>query len=288
MVSGRVTGRLQVFLWCAVGMLLLGAIGLLDHHTPKLSLSIFYLIPISVLSWRVGRGAGLLAALVATPVSYFALVAERDYDLFYRLWNGGSRLVIFAGAALLLANLREVLERERHRAAFDALTTLPNRRAFFEAAEAHLKAARRQGKPVALAYIDVDGFKGVNDVRGHAAGDELLKEVARSLREVTRTHDLCARLGGDEFVVLMADANAAAAERLVARIGAALTEGAKRGDWPVSFSIGMAAFDEVPLDIEELVHIADARMYEIKKKGAAERRSESRVDGVPPSRPTMG
>lgn len=273
MSENELTKGWRVAVYYTVGFLLIGAIGVLDDKTgPDLSLAIFYLIPISVLAWRVGRVAGLSAAAVGATIWYLADVADHSYtSSFYPLWNTAVRLAIFAGAAWLLANLRMVLDRERLLAALDPLTTLPNRRAFFEAAQERLKVARKLKHPVALAYIDIDGFKGVNDTQGHASGDELLKEVAHSLRRVTRAKDLVARLGGDEFVVLLAEANGEITERLIQRIDEALMEGARRGDWPVSFSIGRVIFDTIPAGIEEMVQAADMKMYALKRQRSTRR-----------------
>jgi len=261
----------RVVLYYAFGMLAIATIGEVDDWTgPHLSLSLFYLVPISALAWRVGRTAGLSASVVAATAWYLADMADRVYpNGFYALWNGGVRLGVFLVVTVLLANLREALERERQLAALDPLTALPNRRAFFEAAQERLKSVRKQKLPIAIAFLDIDGFKGVNDHQGHASGDELLKEVAHSLRRVTRTRDLVARLGGDEFVVLLTEADAEVTDALIRRMDEALIEGARRGGWPVSFSIGRVVFDEVPADIDAMVHAADAQMYGLKRQRAA-------------------
>ena len=143
-------------------------------------------------------------------------------------------LLVAAGGALLTAMLAVLVltlgrSRERalwlvdektaelrHQALHDALTGLPNRVLAMDRAEHMLARARRERLPVAALYVDVDGFKHVNDTFGHAAGDELLRLVAQRLRSVVREGDTAARLGGDEFVVLVEGATLAAWPELVA------------------------------------------------------------------------
>src|SRR5204862_6902277 len=103
---------------------------------------------------------------------------------------------------LILNSLKETLEREQLRAHRDDLTGLYNRRAFVELGKAELARARRYNHPMAVAFIDVDDFKLINDHFGHEVGDELLKTVGRTLSHSLRSTDLIARLGGDEFIVL--------------------------------------------------------------------------------------
>ncbi len=112
----------------------------------------------------------------------------------------------------------EELHSYRTEARTDALTDLPNRRAFDDELERRVAAFRRQGIPLGVLLVDVDRFKGVNDQHGHQVGDLVLKEVAKALRSVVRDCDLLARYGGEEFVVLLAGSTqaefAAAAERM--------------------------------------------------------------------------
>ena len=105
---------------------------------------------------------------------------------------------------MLQAQLEEEQTRLTHQALHDALTGLPNRVLFLERLAQSVEAASRRSIHSAVLFIDIDRFKAVNDIAGHAAGDQLLIGVARRLREVLRPADTVARLGGDEFVVLCA------------------------------------------------------------------------------------
>jgi diguanylate cyclase len=138
-------------------------------------------------------------------------------------------------AHLSHANLYEAESRESRQ---DALTGLPNRRAFEERLPVELARASRHGRPVALCLLDLDGFKGVNDCLGHPAGDEVLRAVARILDE-SRAGDDCFRIGGDEFAILMPDTSrgeaTVAAERVAAKV-----RSAGLGEGGIGVSLGIA------------------------------------------------
>jgi diguanylate cyclase (GGDEF)-like protein len=172
-----------------------------------------------------------------------------------------------------LAALRERLGREELLARTDALTHIPNRRAFFEAAALEVERARRTGRPITAAYVDVDGFKDVNDRLGHAQGDALLVSVAQTLRSATRAIDAVARLGGDEFGLVLPDTDAAKAEGLLVRLRAAVVDAMGRDGWGTSVSIGAATFLSPPASVDEMMARADELMYAAKhdEKGSIRR-----------------
>jgi diguanylate cyclase (GGDEF)-like protein len=145
----------------------------------------------------------------------------------------------------------------------DPLTGVLNRRGFLEAGERELDRARRYGRPLALAFVDIRGLKGVNDTEGHLAGDKLLKQVTMLLTESARTHDLVGRIGGDELAVLLAEQSADGAEAMTQRVEAQIPAyraslGLVTG-WDVT--IGTATFPEDGDDLEQLLDAADRRLY---------------------------
>ncbi|APX94248.1 sensor domain-containing diguanylate cyclase [Halomonas sp. 1513] len=155
----------------------------------------------------------------------------------------------------------------------DVLTGLPNRRALDERLPEAMARVVRSGKPLALLFMDLDGFKAVNDEHGHDAGDALLREIARRLRHAVRRTDHVARLAGDEFVVLLEGIGAgdalAFAEKLVARVTAPVRLGDAQAK--VSTSIGVALFG--PGDVgtaAQLLKRADVAMYAAKRAGKAQ------------------
>jgi len=155
------------------------------------------------------------------------------------------------------------------RATTDELTTLPNRATFEAWLSRELGCARRDQRPLALLLIDVDHFKQVNDQRGHAAGDRVLREVALRLRAAVRGEDLLARVGGEEFGVLLPGADLAAAAEVGERIGShvrAAPIAVAEGSVAVTVSTGAVALD--PHDDElSFVSRADLRLYEAKRDG---------------------
>jgi diguanylate cyclase (GGDEF)-like protein len=136
----------------------------------------------------------------------------------------------------------------------DPLTGCLNRRGFEERALAEITAAARRARPGAILLLDVDHFKQVNDKRGHAAGDELLRWVVQTIRDCVRPTDAIGRLGGDEFAVLFAEIEPAAAVETAARMTTALTRRAP-------CSIGLASFPMDGTELEDLMREADACLY---------------------------
>ncbi|CAN5609843.1 hypothetical protein BH10ACT10_BH10ACT10_28560 [soil metagenome] len=153
----------------------------------------------------------------------------------------------------------------------DPLTGLMNRRRFEERVETELWEAEVGEAALALLFLDLDGFKAVNDTIGHAGGDELLQVVGSRLKRHLRRSDLLARLGGDEFLVALTGLDRASAretaEQVATQLTAALREPQEvRGrQVAVSVSIGISVFPEDAHEFGRLVHVADARMYELKQ-----------------------
>jgi diguanylate cyclase (GGDEF)-like protein/PAS domain S-box-containing protein len=179
----------------------------------------------------------------------------------------------------LVMNVRDVSERKafeaelEHQAFHDVLTGLPNRGLFRNRVEQALADHRRDGRPVTVMFLDLDDFKNVNDSLGHAAGDELLREVARRLDDCMRTVDTAARLGGDEFGLLIQSSETELqaveiAERVMSQVSDAMTiEGISV---VTGTSIGIAfsgAGTQALADADQLLRNADAAMYMAKQRG---------------------
>ena len=173
------------------------------------------------------------------------------------------------GVFIDLFNLKREAEELAHRALHDDLTGLPNRTLFHDRLEIALKRTQRERTLLGVFFIDLDGFKPVNDTYGHDAGDALLVEIARRLRAVVRPADTVARLGGDEFAVLSEAVEGEAgavriAERLITAVAEpfAVAGGAAR----VTSSVGIALADE-PLYPDVMLRAADEAMYAAKAAG---------------------
>jgi diguanylate cyclase (GGDEF)-like protein/PAS domain S-box-containing protein len=178
-----------------------------------------------------------------------------------------------AGYVALLVDVTERKAAEAKIAALastDALTGLPNRRSLVERLEQAVPLALRRQGMLALLFVDLDGFKGVNDSLGHEAGDRLLVEVARRLQAVVRRSDTVARPGGDEFIVLLIDpgpveAIIAKAESLIAAIQQPVAVAGAEAR--VGASIGIALCPDHATTPETLTRKADLAMYEAKRAG---------------------
>ena len=155
----------------------------------------------------------------------------------------------------------------------DILTGLPNRAQLRHLITTAIDACPT-GSHVALAFLDVDHFKDVNDTLGHAAGDELLVQLAQRLREHIGPGDMLGRLGGDEFVILLPQRNAEGAERVAADIAEALARPLRLGSklMPMSASIGISLYPDHATDIDTLMQQADAAMYMAKQAGRSTHR----------------
>jgi diguanylate cyclase (GGDEF)-like protein len=219
-------------------------------------------------AWTVNvSGAPVVGGLSATAQGLLVLaIGSVVSALLFALI-----LVLARSRERALGMVYEKTGQLRHQALHDALTGLPNRVLALDRAQQMLARARRQQIPVAALYVDIDGFKHVNDTFGHAAGDELLQTVAARLTTVVREGDTAARLGGDEFVVLLEGSALDAGPELVAeRLLDVLREpydlSHKLGrQLSISASIGIASGARESAD--ELLRDADLALYRAKAEG---------------------
>jgi len=177
--------------------------------------------------------------------------------------------------------LREELSEKNRELASDAntdpLTRVPNRRAFDEFRKAAVDQVKRNTQPISVLMLDLDKFKAVNDTYGHAAGDEVLREVTRRWSEQMRASDILVRLGGEEFTVLLPQATMAQAElvaekfrEVTARSPIAVElPGGKQAALDITVSIGLASTDRIKDDasLDQLMALADEALYQAKRKG---------------------
>jgi diguanylate cyclase (GGDEF)-like protein len=255
--------------WMTTGLILVTGVGVVDVWSgSELAFSLFYLIPIALVTWFAGKKLGLLITVVSAIAWYVAdaLGGQSYSQPIVGYWNAAIRLSFFAVVTLLLPALKQ-LEREKAMARTDYLTGAANRRFFLEVVQRELDRTERYKHPFAIAYIDLDGFKTVNDQWGHRVGDELLCVVVNQAKKYLRKPDLIARLGGDEFMLLLTEADQAASQIIVPRIRLALLDEMQRNSWPVTFSIGVLICHHAKLTTDELIKKADELMYSIKKNG---------------------
>jgi len=244
----------------------------------------------AILDWNMPGADGVDVCRAVrereAPYVYVILLTARDRreDLVVALDSGADDYLTKPfDAAELKARLRSgvrVLELQdrlitaqealRVEAMHDHLTGLWNRRMIVEQLGRELRRAGHEKRPLAIALADVDFFKRVNDTYGHAAGDDVLREIARRTRSVVRDYDFVGRYGGEEFLVLLPTCDDVTARHVAERIRARVAAGAVRaGDAliDVTLSLGLAWTGNAIEDASALIQIADAALYRAKAAG---------------------
>ena len=232
------------------------------------------------LTFRRLRVASLVVAtLVAPGVLAVQYVAGWRLDVWPVVVGSVVMFVLVVGRMNFAIDQISAVNRQReqlqaelaHQALHDSLTGLPNRAQAMRLLKASLSRAQRSGTSTALLFLDLDGFKAVNDRYGHRAGDELLCVVARRMRSEIREGDTAARLGGDEFLVVLEEVDTGSgavtvAERLIEAISQPVVlEGGTKAK--VGASIGVALGSSATTEPEELLHDADMAVYRAKSRG---------------------
>ena len=214
-----------------------------------------------ILAWLIGgRIAKSITALISPAKALGSRKAVRIPALHFKEANA-------LGQALLDAET--TLQRTQYEAHHDALTGMANRAMFDIVVDQQILLCQRNGSSLAIMYIDLDGFKAVNDTYGHSVGDLLLKEVAQRITRAIRHSDFAARFGGDEFAIALIDSDVVAAKIFAENLLNILSESYRLGqiDANVSASIGVAGYPDSGADLATLLESADSAMYKAKISG---------------------
>ena len=253
--------------WTITGGAIVGLLGILDAGTGnELTLSLFYLIPIFLVTWAVDRRTGIFMSLLSGLTLLGAEIAAGQtysHPVFYFL-NTTVRTLFYVVVVFLVAEVQRSRKEEQLAARTDFITGAVNARYFNELLQMEISRIRRYPHPITLVYVDVDNFKLVNDLFGHKIGDEVLRCIASELKLQLRTTDTVARMGGDEFVMLLPSTRQSEARVVVTKVYANLIEKMQQRNWPVTFSMGVVTCEFSPYSAEQLVNMADELMYEVK------------------------
>jgi diguanylate cyclase (GGDEF)-like protein len=255
-----------------VAVALLAVLGIIDYtSSADLSFLVFYLAPVFLVTLRSGLWPGVLMSVAGTAVWFLAntsLFEGSSADLL-PIWNLAEVLCVFVFFTYLLSALVEALRYERTMSRFDPLTGVANRRYFREMLDLEISRARRYRRPFSLVYMDLDDFKVVNDLHGHATGDALLRAVADAIVLSTRDVDTPGRLGGDEFGLILPEAGHDAAQTALLKLQARIAAEMDKNGWPVTATLGAVTYGDPIVSAEEMIALADRQMYARK----AERRA---------------
>jgi diguanylate cyclase (GGDEF)-like protein len=247
-----------------------------DYITgPELDVCFLLTLPIFLVAWRFGWLMGILSSLIS---SVAALQVQFLENVVYThpivAWLNTITLFLYLAIfGSLVHALRLEMERRMQLARTDSLTGLLNRRAFDDLLQNEMYRLIRFKRAFTLLYFDLDRFKWVNDTKGHRAGDELLKGVARVVLGSVRETDVVGRIGGDEFAVLLSETGEEAAKSAASNLEANLAGLFLGTGYPVSASFGWVTCSKPHTSIVALWEDVDKRMYREKsrhKSGGAE------------------
>lgn len=209
------------------------------------------------------------------------IASHPDYmDIASHVWNMQKSLI---SIGMILVMLEDQVSNNEWLALHDELTGLPNRRLFAARLTTAIEFAARRDTSLTVVVVDVNDFKTINDTLGHLAGDQVLREVASTLRKNIRASDTVARLGGDEFIIVAGEMGSeGAVERFVTSLENAVERPITVNDQAmvVSASIGFAVYPRDAKDATRLLRIADQRMYALKRRPVQSTRAPSVVSSV--------
>jgi diguanylate cyclase (GGDEF)-like protein len=249
-----------------IGLLCVSMIAMLDYLGGwELHLSHFYIFPIVLVSWFVNKRTGILVAVCSAWIWFISggLEGAKHSSGIIAYWNSSMLAGVLIALAYVVARLRARFDRISDAANKDFLTGLPNARAFYELAAHEMKKSFGL-EPLALAYIDLEGFKWINHRFGYATGDHMLCSIAQTILQRTVRKDLVGRIGGTAFAVLMPNTNSDGAHFILEKIHNELKNERRRYAQPVQVFISAVACTKAPRSVAQLIHQAETSMKRMK------------------------
>jgi len=263
----------------AVALVSLATVCALDLMVgTQASLMFLYLLLAGLAAWSLGERKGLAFGLLIAGSG--AAVHHLEHHLFSGqgqapapapyLWNLFARILIVSMVVALVSGMHMALQLERWRASTDGLTGVLNKASFQARMGKTVAAAYGTDRGFILCYMDLDGFKQINDRHGHSAGDEVLRLFANAAVDAIRDGDLFARIGGDEFVALLNIPRIDDGDHIATLVHRRLSAILARTGLSVSCSMGALVATAAQLEsLEAAVQLADSLMYEVKHSGKA-------------------
>ncbi len=244
--------------------------GYLDYKISYFDFFIFYAIILVFSSMFISTYDGIAASIIIGVVNYFGnkehLIGASDFLLYLNFFLN---FLVFLIIALIVGQTRKSLLKEMTLSRTDYMTGAVNKRFFTEILGQEIDRMKRGGHPFSLVFIDMDNFKKANDTFGHSAGDSILKTGVIVMKSITRKIDTTCRLGGDEFLILMPNTDSKDSLIVLTRLQEKFLSEMHKNDYPVTLSIGVVAFNNVPESVDIAIKAGDAAMYEAKNSGKA-------------------
>lgn len=181
--------------------------------------------------------------------------------------NGRERCLTYEEQEQYIRALLTLYIAERDSSRRDGTTGALNERGFREQLSHEMSRFRRHQRPLTVVYLDLDGFKTVNDTLGHSTGNVVLRVVAQTMQRSVRDVDFVARLHGDEFALLLPETSGKSARVVVEKLKNTLSDTMKAHEWNVTFSIGVVTFKSPPAAADYMIETADKAMYTVKRTG---------------------
>ncbi|MFG1426939.1 MAG: GGDEF domain-containing protein [Bradyrhizobium sp.] len=237
-------------------------------HSSGLHIAPLYMIPVCLVSWRLGLRAGIVLSLAAAATSMAICLSWWGPGKALALGNLALQLLTLPVLAAIVSSFRCNFDREHFLARRDGKTGAYNRLAFEQRAERMILRAAGEHQRLLLLYLDLDGFKAINDRYGHDAGDRVLEALGASTLSLLRKHDCFGRMGGDEFTILMPlepnESPEDRAETLHAQLAAALFA----TSIDATCSMGALVIPPcVDTSLKEVMRRVDRLMYAVKRSG---------------------
>lgn len=229
---------------------------------PSLSVSIFFVIPVLLISYFSGFRGGLALAILSAALLWLAewdllRFSDQPGNVSIGGYTGPTLQALFhlgvlVFTALVMSGYRLLNRRFDEKSMMDPLTGLYNRHGFYEIAKQELHQDIRYGHPLSIACFDITNLKKVNEDQGEGVGNMLLQTVARTAKKTLRSSDIVARIGSDEFIVLFSESDEASltgARKLQEKLQKIL----QRNNWPVELSMGHVTFNRAPESVDKLI-----------------------------------